>query len=81
MMTHSYILHGLQFFRTNGNTSDTSSDKDKDTDEHGRKVYRPSETFKLVHEQDDPSPPTQDENVKSNPSRAFKILQQQLDTG
>ncbi|XP_060063509.1 uncharacterized protein LOC132543970 [Ylistrum balloti] len=70
----------FQALRTNGNTSDTSSGGEKDVDDFGRKIYRPSETFKLVHEQDDPSP-KQDENFKSNPSRTFQILQQQLGSG
>ncbi|XP_069124651.1 PDZ and LIM domain protein 5-like isoform X2 [Argopecten irradians] len=71
----------FQTQRINGNSSDTSSGGEKEVDDFGRKIYRPSETFKLVHEQDDPSPPKKDENFKSNPSRTFQILQQQLGPG
>ncbi|XP_021348703.1 PDZ and LIM domain protein 7-like isoform X6 [Mizuhopecten yessoensis] len=66
--------------RTNGSPPDTSSGGEKEVDDFGRKIYRPSETFKLVHEQDDPTP-KKDENFKSNPSRTFQILQQQLEPG
>ena len=57
-------------------TSDQSGG-DSEVDEHGRKVYRPSETFKLVHESES-GEQKNEENYKPPHSRTFKVLQQQL---
>lgn len=61
--------------------SHSQSKSESDVDEFGRKVYRPSETFKMVQEQesDDALSSTKsDESYKVNPSRTFKKLQSAL---
>lgn len=57
-------------------TSDQSGG-DTEVDEHGRKLYRPSETFKLVHESES-GEQKNEEDYKPPHSRTFKFLQQQL---
>lgn len=50
-------------------------------DEDGKKIYRPSETFKLIQEQEVETNKTTDEDYKPSHSRTFKLLQQKLDEG
>ncbi|KAK3091767.1 hypothetical protein FSP39_022472 [Pinctada imbricata] len=50
---------------------------ERDVDEQGRKLYRPSETFKMVHEQESDQA-KQEDDYKPTHSRTFKILQERL---
>jgi len=71
------------FFRTSNEevpADSSSSGTDSDVDQFGRKVYRPSETFLLVQEEDSNSS-KEEESVKPFQSRTLKMLQQQLGTG
>ena len=60
-------------FRSSGD-----DESEKDVDAQGKVVYRPSETFKMVHEQETPSP---EEDPKPTHSRTFKMLQEKLGAG
>lgn len=76
----------VHFFRTADNTDVSKSspvstignnEKDstaQESDEAGRQIYRPSETYRLIHQQDE-------ENNNQQPlySKTFKRLQQKLD--
>lgn len=50
-------------------------------DGQGKVVYRPSETFKMVHEQDTPTVAKQEDDYKPTHSRTFKMLQEKLGAG
>lgn len=56
-------------------------EEEQTVDAQGKVVYRPSETFKMVHEQETPSPPKQEDDYKPTHSRTFKMLQEKLGAG
>lgn len=64
------------YFRSPGD-----EESEKDVDAQGKVVYRPSETFKMVHEQETPSPAKPEEDPKPTHSRTFKMLQEKLGAG
>ena len=65
------------FYRTNG-TEDLPK-----YDEHGKRVYQPSETFKLIQEQEnEPEKPKQEKSfAPPDHSRTFKALEKRLEHG
>ncbi|XP_056018516.1 PDZ and LIM domain protein Zasp-like isoform X4 [Ostrea edulis] len=54
---------------------------ERNVDGQGKVVYRPSETFKMVHEQDTPTVAKQEDDYKPTHSRTFKMLQEKLGAG
>ncbi|XP_061175633.1 PDZ and LIM domain protein Zasp-like [Saccostrea echinata] len=56
-------------------------EKGGDLDSEGKIVYRPSETFKMVHEQDTPKSAKHEDDYKPTHSRTFKMLQEKLGAG
>lgn len=46
-------------------------------DPQGKRIYRPSETFKLIQEQENPSEP-QEKQVDVKQTRTIKALEKQL---
>ncbi|XP_071131210.1 PDZ and LIM domain protein 7-like isoform X20 [Mytilus edulis] len=66
--------------RSDENDTSDQSGADSEIDEQGKKIYRPSETFKLVHEAESGEKKIEDD-YKPNHSRTFKFLQQQLNNG
>lgn len=64
------------FFRTNG-TEDLPR-----YDDQGKRVYQPSETFKLIQEQEnEPEKPKQEKSFAPDHSRTFKALEKRLEHG
>lgn len=63
-------------YRTNG-TEDLPR-----YDEHGKRVYQPSETYKLILEQEnEPEKPKHEKSLSADRSRTFKALEKQLVQG
>ncbi|XP_071131194.1 PDZ and LIM domain protein 5-like isoform X6 [Mytilus edulis] len=79
---HRAHARAVQNARRRSDENDTSdqSGADSEIDEQGKKIYRPSETFKLVHEAESGEKKIEDD-YKPNHSRTFKFLQQQLNNG
>lgn len=65
------------FFRDDENEKSETVQYDED----GKRIYRPSETFKLIQEQEVEANKSPDEDYKPSHSRTFKLLQQKLDEG
>ena len=71
-----YFLHvAWCYYRTNG-TEDLPR-----YDDHGKRVYQPSETYKLIQEQENESEKPKEKSVAPEHSRTFKALEKQLDKG
>lgn len=50
-------------------------------DDHGKRVYQPSETYKLIQEQENEPEKPKDKSIAPDHSRTFKALEKRLEKG
>lgn len=70
----AHVSHAL-FCRLDG----SKNGNDSDVSEKSTKLYRPSETYKLIHEREGSGDATEPESVHQTHSKTFSVLQKQLD--